>query len=109
MAATARKFEIAYMLCKEKMALIKMAVIYELEKRHGVELGTGYKNKKACSMLMDYILQELYNMAVVNSLTKAKFFSLQLDGSTDSGYIEDKLFFVVFCDLFSGGWCHPHT
>ena len=51
-----------------------------------MELATGYKNEKVCTTFVDYISQEL-QLAVVNSLTKAKFFSLQLEGSTDPGNI----------------------
>ena len=72
----------------------------QIIERHGVELATGFKNEKACAMFMDYISQEL-QLAVVNSLTKAKFFSLQLEGSTDQGNIEDELFLVVCLFNFS--------
>ena len=37
-----RKFEIAYMLCKEGLAFTKMEAVCELEEKHGVNLGTGY-------------------------------------------------------------------
>ena len=36
-----RKFNIAFLISK---ALAKMGVLYELEERHGVDLGQGYKN-----------------------------------------------------------------
>ena len=39
--------------------------------------------------------------AIVNSLVRAKFFSLQLDGSTDVGNVEDEVFLTVFCDPYS--------
>ena len=35
---------------------------------------------------------------LVNSLDRARFFSLQLDGSADAGNVEDEVFLVVFCD-----------
>ena len=34
-----KQFEIAYMLCKEKMSFSKMSAICELEQHHGVDLG----------------------------------------------------------------------
>ena len=33
-------------------------------------------------------------------LEQAKFFSILLDGSTDSGNIDDELFLAVFCDVY---------
>ena len=49
-----RKFEIAYAICKEGLALAimysKMAPLCDLEERHGVDLGSGYKNFNACML-----------------------------------------------------------
>ena len=68
--------------------------------RHGVNLGTGYKNEKACATFVDFIALEQQH-AIVNSLARAKFFSLQLDRSTDVGNVEDEVFLTVFCDTYS--------
>ena len=50
-----RKFEIAYAICKEGLAFCKMAPLCELEERHGVNLGSGYKNINVCSEFVSYI------------------------------------------------------
>ena len=92
-----KKFEIAYLLCKENLAFMKMAPLCALEERHGVDLGSGYKNDQACAEFVKYIAQEW--RALLNStLSKAKFFSIQGDGSTDSGNIEEELFLVLYFD-----------
>ena len=92
-----RKFEIAYMLCKEGLAFTKMEAVCELEEKHGVNLGTGYKNNQACATFVDYIAQsQREGLAAV--LAKAKFLSIQADGSTDS---EDELFLVLYFDAHS--------
>ncbi len=44
-----RKFEIAYLICKEDLPFVKMAPICELEERHSVNLGSGYKNDQVPS------------------------------------------------------------
>ena len=49
-----RKFEIAYLICKEGLAFTKMSALCEHEEKHGVDLGAGYKNNQAC---VDYIAQ----------------------------------------------------
>ncbi len=100
METTKRKFDVAYTICKQNMAFSKMAPLCELLERHGVDLGTGYKNEKACATFVDYISQE-QRSTIVNALAKARFFSLQLDGSTDAGNVEDEVFLVVLCDPFS--------
>lgn len=77
-AATTCKFKITNVSCKEKMALSKMAKHASLNKGMAWSL-----NEKVCAMLVDYMSEEL-QYAVVNSLTWAKFFRLQLDESKDS-------------------------
>lgn len=95
-----RKFEIAYMICREGLAFTKMAALCELEEKHGVDLGTGYKNNQACSVFVDYIAQaQREGLAAV--LAKAKFCSIQADSSTDSGNVEDELFLVVYFDPYT--------
>ena len=52
-----RKFEIAYLICKEGLAFTKMSALCEHEEKHGVDLGAGYKNNQACAIFVDYIAQ----------------------------------------------------
>ena len=95
-----RKFEVAYLLCKEGLAFTKMAAVCELEEKHGVDLGAGYKNNQACATFVGYIAQsQRERLAAV--LDKAKFFSIQADGSTDSANVEDELFLALYFDAHS--------
>ena len=55
---TKRKFDIAYLIAKENMAFAKMGPLCQLEERHGVDLGQGYKNELACATFIDYIAQK---------------------------------------------------
>ena len=99
-AATARmkhKFDIAYVIAKQNMAFAKIGPLCELEERHGVDLGEGYKNELACASFIDYIAQE-QQQSLVSALSRAKFFSLQADSSTDAG---DEVFLVAYCDPYS--------
>ena len=50
-----RKFEIDYLICKEDLPFVKMAPICELEERHSVNLGSGYKNDQACASFVSFI------------------------------------------------------
>ena len=76
-----------YAICKEGLALCKMAPLCELEERHGVDLGSGYKNFNACSKLHAMAQRE----QLVAALAKVKFFSIQADGTTDSANTNVKL------------------
>ena len=54
-AVMARKFDIAYTVCKEGFAFTKMSTLCELLEKHGVDLGSGYKNNIACTEFVHYI------------------------------------------------------
>ena len=88
------KFEIAYFLCKQNLPFTKMAPLYALEEKHGVDLGSDYKNDKACATFVEYIAKQQREL-LSSTLAKAKFFSIQADGSTDVGNVENEL-----CPLF---------
>lgn len=65
--------------------------------KHGVDLGSGYKNDKACATFVEYIAQEQREL-LANTLAKAKFFSIQSDGSTDVANVENELFVALYLD-----------
>ena len=53
---TKRKFDI---IAQGNMAFTKMKVLCELEERHGVDLGRGYKNNRSCATYVDFIARDL--------------------------------------------------
>ena len=66
--AKTKKFDISYMIAKEKLAFTKMKSIFE-EENHGVNLGVGYKNNHACATFVSFIAKEQKN-CLLNSLSK---------------------------------------
>ena len=65
--------------------------------KHGVGLGTGYKNDQACANFIHYIGED-QKLELVTTLNKMKFFSIQIDGNTDSANIEEEVFLVMYLD-----------
>ena len=101
MDTTKRKFDIAYLIAKENLAFTKMAPHCELlQERHGVNLGTGYKNEKACATFVDLIAQEQQRTRAAAHYHEFanQSFILQLDGSTDVGNVEGEVFLTIYCD-----------
>lgn len=41
-----KKFDIAYLLCKQGLAFTKMSLLCALEEHHGVDFTSGYKTTK---------------------------------------------------------------
>ena len=79
-----KKFDIAYYLSKENIPFTKMSSLCSLEERHKVNLGTEYKNNQTCTVFLEYIAQDIKEQ-LASVLGNVKFFSIQADGSTDSG------------------------
>ena len=92
-----RKFEVAFTIAKNNMALTKMKPICDLEERHGVDLGQGYKNNQACASFVEFIALD-QRLSLLDALSRAKFYSFQADGTTDAGNAEDELFLAVYLD-----------
>ena len=93
-----KKFDIAYFMATEKLPFTKYPAICELEARHGVELGISYLNKSAGRTFCHYIA-ETRKENLLEALSKANFFSILMDGTTDKGNVEDELFLMLWCDV----------
>ena len=91
-----RKFEVAYLIAMEKLAMSKMKPLCELEELHGVDIGPAYKNYHACATFVEFIARERQEQLIA-TLSQRKFFSLQ----ADAGNIEDELVLVLHFDPFS--------
>ena len=72
-----------------------MAPLSYLIEKHGVGFRTGYKNDQARATFVRYIAKD-QRLQLVDILSKAKFYSIQIDGSTDSANIEEKVFLTVY-------------
>ena len=91
---TKRKFEVSYMIAKEKFALTKMQPLCNLEEKHGVDLGPGYRNDHACTTFIEYIARD-FQQQLVAALNQCKFFSLQADSSMTQE-IQKMSYFLFF-------------
>ena len=89
------KFEICYyMLARESLAFIKYVPLHALSEQHGVSLGQNYKTPDSATMFTHYIA-EAQRKSFLHSLA-TNFLSFLMDGSTDSGNLEQDVVFVVF-------------
>ena len=75
-----RWFDIAYFLAKYNFAFKKLVPMCLLEERHGVELGTDYRNEKAAATFVAYIAQ-LYQEDLASTLGKRNFLAFKLMGA----------------------------
>ena len=93
-----KKFDVAYFVATEQLAFRKYPQICALEMKHGVDLGSSYLNEKSCREFVHY-LAESKQQDLNTTLSKAMFFSLMMDGSTDSSNADNELLLVLWCDI----------
>lgn len=91
-----RKFEISFVLAKEHIPFLKYPAIHDLEERHGVDLGTTYKNRDSARNFVHYIA-ESQRQHLYTTLASRHFYSILMDSSTDKGRVENELFVILFC------------
>lgn len=69
-----------------------MKLLCDLEERHGVDIGGSYRNDHACATFVKFIALDLQQQ-LKRDISNSKFFSIQLDTSTDCGNTEEELLF----------------
>ena len=92
-----RKFDITYVMAREKLSFRKFPAFCELETRHGVNLGSAYKTETSAKTFTHFIA-ESQRQELVHALNSTNFFSILLDGSTDAGNIDNELLLVMWFD-----------
>ena len=85
-----RKFDVCYFLAKEGLAFKKYPGILELESRHGVDIGPAYLSDTSAQQFTHYIAQS-QRQNFLQFFSGKHFFSFMMDGTTDSGNLEDEL------------------
>ena len=91
------KFDKACFIANENLPYTKHPKICELETCHGVNIGIAYVNANAGKDFMHYIA-ESRRRELKQTLANVRFFSLLLEGSTDGGNVDDRVFLAVWCD-----------
>jgi hypothetical protein len=92
------KFDIAHFVATHKLAFTNYPALCQLEAKHGVNVGTAYRNPNAGKTFCHFIAESRREQ-LVEKLTKAKCFSLLIDGSMDAGNVDDEIFLVLWCDI----------
>ena len=92
------KFDIAYFVASQKLAFTNYPAFCELEEKHGVVLGSAYTNQNAGKTFCHFIA-ESKRECLTQKLAKAQYFSILMDGSTDTGNIDDEVFLIQWCEV----------
>lgn len=94
---TKKKFEVAYFVAKEELPMKKYPKLLALEEMHGVELGTAYRNENNGATFVDFI-GEAISKEHSDDVNKSNFYSVLIDGSTDSSVMEQEAVFILHFD-----------
>lgn len=102
LAKTKLKFEVAYFIAKEELSLTKYPELLKLEEKHGVEIGSSYRNRISCTNFIYHIGQELAEK-LEEKLRNVNFFSVLTDSSEDASICEKEAIFVQHLDTSPPG------
>ena len=105
MARVSKLFDLAYVLAKEELPFSKYPALVEVEKRHGVATGNTYITEHKCQEFTCIIGESMRN-ELLASLKTAKYFSVLMDGSTDTSMTEKELIYVMHVNSFGKPVCH---
>ena len=84
-------------MAKEGMAFKKFPALHALEERHEVDLGFSYKNAPSAKTFTHYIAESQRQTFLASFFATSSFYSFLMDGSTDTGNVEDELVSIQFC------------
>ena len=93
---TKKKFDIAYLIAKEELPMRKYAAIIDLEKKHGVDLGTIYCNEMQAATFITNIGEEFGSQLKQKLMSNVNFLSILTDASIDGSNIEKEAVFVRY-------------
>lgn len=92
-----KKFEISYFIAKHEFQYSTYEDIVQLETLHGVDIGKGYVNRFQCKEFIqchgEYLSEKLKT-----DLQHANFFSVLIDGATDTSATEKEVIYVLYFD-----------
>lgn len=69
----------------------------KLDRKKGLDVGTGYDNDHAAQVFTHFIAKER-RIRLLSEINEAPFLTLIVDGSTDSSSREGEMVYVRFCD-----------
>ena len=82
-----RKFNLCFTMAKEGIPFVKYTSLYQLENRHGVDMGTSYSNDVSCKNFT-HCIAESQRSSFINFLKREV--SFLMDGTTDVARAEDE-------------------
>ena len=88
-------FNSAYYLAKKERPYSDFPDLIELHKKNGVKYHGSYQNEQAAANFVDNC-GEVLKESFVEDLLRANYYSILMDGSTDSSVIEQELIYVLF-------------
>ena len=91
-------FDIAYTIARTELPFTDYTVLIKLERKHGVDLGVTYENRKACASFIHEINNHMSKDLYGDSRCKSFYFSILFDGSTDKAANEKEVMSIRYVD-----------
>ena len=89
------KINTAYYLSKSERPYSDFEELLQLQEKNGAKYYQSFRNDRCAANLVDTCGQVIKN-PIVEDLLRAKYYSVLMDGSTDSGVTEQELIYVLY-------------
>ena len=89
------RFNSAYYLSKSERPYSDFEELLELQEKNGAKYHKGYRNERSAANFVDTCGQVIKDN-MVQDLLNAKYYSVLMDGSTDSSVTEQELIYLLF-------------
>jgi len=76
---------------------VKYTSLYQLENRHGVDMGTSYINDVSCKNFTHCITKSQRSSFINFLKREVSFFSFLMDGTTDVARAEVEVIVLLYC------------
>ena len=90
-----RLFNTAFFTANENLAFSKFKGLCDLQEKNGLDLGSQYRNDKACKQFVESIA-EVEKERAKKEIESARFLCVLADGSTDKSIVEQEAVYVRY-------------
>ncbi|VDI00488.1 Hypothetical predicted protein [Mytilus galloprovincialis] len=88
----------AYFICNHEKPFTDFPRLVELQEVNGLDMGNFYRSDNACRRFIQYIYEDLFKGVKMQIENDLHFYSILIDGATDSSVTENELIYLRFVE-----------
>ncbi|CAC5379271.1 unnamed protein product [Mytilus coruscus] len=88
----------AYFICKHEKPFTDFPRLVDLQEVNGLDMGNFYRSDNACRRFIQFIYEDLFKGVNILTENDLHFYSILIDGATDSSVTENELIYLRFVE-----------